>query len=140
MDYIEFQDLGLRNDYYGSIWYLIPIGLLGTLTRSIKKSDSKVQVGLKVIGTLFLSILAIGFFFINLFTIGFGAWTDLNVKYQSVNNENVIIKEQQYDLGALGYGKNRVVISKPLTQYFEMNKLIDTTKIDKNEWVSIDNE
>ena len=134
---IEFRDLDLQREYYSSIWYLLPLGIFGTITKSIRTSDSKVQIGLKVLGTLFLCLLAIGFFFINLFTIGFGAWTDLNTKYQRIDNDKIVIKEQQYDLGALGYGGNRVVISSPLTEYFEVNRLIDTTKIDKKEWVSI---
>jgi len=56
------------------------------------------------------------------------------------HNPEQQIREQRYDVGALGYGGNRVVEVKPFTRLFWKVTPVDTTKINKADWIRVDKE
>jgi len=76
----------------------------------------------------------------HLFTIGFGAWTTFNIAYETKTNPEQQSREQRYDLGAFGYGSNRVVEVKPFAGLIWQVSPVDTAKIDKTIWIRVDKE
>ena len=75
-----------------------------------------------------------------MFMIGFGAWVTLNIKYEDKSNPNHQIREQIFDIGALGYGDTRVAEVKPFAIIFWEVSEIDTTTIDKTKWKLINKD
>ena len=76
----------------------------------------------------------------NLFTIGFGAWTTYNIAYEDKTNPERQIREQRYDVGALGYGEDRIVEVKPFAGLFWKVATVDTTNMDRAKWIRVDKE
>ena len=68
-----------------------------------------------------------------IFSFGFGAWTTVTTLYKH-KTENREIKEQLYDIGAFGYGGQRIVEIKPFLYFWVTPTPIDTLTINKTEW------
>ncbi len=95
---------------------------------------------LTIFATIGLTVLTFMFLLNNLFTIGFGAWTTFNIAYENKANSDRQIREQRYDVGALGYGGNRIVEVKPFAELFWQVSSVDTTKIDTAKWKRVGKE
>jgi hypothetical protein len=134
----DFRDLKDANDFYNVILCGTPIAILLTLFGTLKKWHDKTRKIVTIFTTIGLTILTFMFLLNNLFTIGFGAWTTFNIAYEHKTNPERQIREQRYDVGALGYGSDRVVEVKPFAELFWQVSRVDTTKIDKSKWVRVD--
>lgn len=74
-----------------------------------------------------------------IFKIGFGAWTTVTTIYRH-KTEGKLIKEQLFDVGALGYGGRRIVEIKPILNFLILPTQIDTLSINKNEWLYVNEQ
>ncbi len=137
---IEFNNNTYQSDFYSFIYFGLPISIGLTLFGTIKRQNDKLRNLL--IGFLSIVLSFICFFVLvnSMFSIGFGAWTNETILYRNIQNKKLTINQQIYDLGAFGYGKRRIAEINPFLKYFEIVKLIDTTKIDKTKWVKINEE
>jgi hypothetical protein len=136
----DFRNHKTANDFYNVILGGTPIAILLTLFGTLKRHHDKERKLLTIFTTIGLTVVAFMFLLNNLFTIGFGAWTTFNIAYEHKTNPERQIREQRYDVGALGYGGNRVVEVKPFAKIFWKVSPIDTAKINKTEWTRVDKE
>ena len=136
----EFRDYKMANAFYNIILGGTPIAILFTLFGTLKKRHDKARKLLTIFATVGLTVLTFMFLLNNLFTIGFGAWTTFNIAYEDKTNPERQIREQRYDVGALGYGGDRIIEVKPFAALFWKVAPVDTIKIDKTKWVRVDKE
>jgi hypothetical protein len=62
-------------------------------------------------------------------------WVDFVIPYAHNEDSNRTIREQYYDLGALGYKRpGRVVEVRPTLVFFEYCVPVDTNQLQKSEW------
>ncbi len=129
----EFADYKIMHNFYDTIMQGLPIAILLTLFGTIKRKKTRVQ-NLTFLGiTVLISIMSFFIVVSLMFRIGFGAWTTVSTLYRH-KTEDKVIKEQLFDVGALGYGGQRIVEIKPVLKYWILPTKIDTSKINKNEW------
>lgn len=129
----EFADSKLMHSFYDTIMQGFPIAILLTLFGTIKKKNSRTTNWFFAGLTILTSILSFVLMVSLIFKIGFGAWTTVSTLYRH-KTENKEIKEQWFDVGALGYGGQRIVEMKPFLKYWVLPTPIDTLTINKNEW------
>ena len=110
-----------------------PIAILLTLFGTLKKENTKTRNWTYIGITILTSILSFILMISLIFNIGFGTWTTFAILYRN-KTENKVIKHQRYDIGALGYGRERIVEMKPFLKYWVLVTEVDTTKIDKKQW------
>lgn len=134
---IEFKDYKLSGAFYNIVYAGAPVALLLTLLGTYKKHHSKKRKGLTVGATIGATILLLLFILNTFFTTGFGVWTTNAIAYQNNKHPHWQIREQQYDIGAFGYGGNRVVTVKPFAFLFWKVDHTDTNKIDKKAWTRV---
>ena len=128
------------HDYYDFIMQGIPIAFMLTLSGTLKPNKKNAERFLIVCVTMLTS--AMSFFLVGAlsFQVGFGAWVDVAILYEHKNNRNVTIKEQVYDVGALGYGGMRTVKLTPFLKFWYKVTEVDSTKINRHEWVPVNKE
>ena len=137
---IEFKDNKIRGDYYYFVFTVLPLSFLLTLLGTLKKKNTKAKNW--TIGVL--TVLSAGLCFFTLvnvmFSIGFGAWTNEAILYRNKTDKNITINQQIFDIGALGYGERRTAQLTPFLKYFQTIEQVDTTKIDKTQWIFVNEE
>ena len=129
----EFADYKIMHKFYDTILQGLPIAILLKLFRTIKLQNTKVKnwtfLGLTVLTSLFSFYIMVSL----IFKIGFGTWTTVTTIYRH-KTEDRVIKDQLFDVGALGYGGQRIVEIKPFLKYWILLTTIDTLTINKDEW------
>ena len=135
----EFANSKVSQNYYDSIMQGFPIAILLTLFGTIKKGNTKTKNWIFISMTILTSILSFALMVSLVFNIGFGSWTTFSTIYRH-KTEDLVIKEQRYDIGALGYGRNRIVELKPILKFWVLPTEVDTAKINKNEWKFVNEE
>jgi len=135
----EFANYKLSQNYYDTVMQGFPIAILLTLFRTIKKENTKTKNWIFISMTILTSILSFALMVSFVFNIGFGSWTTFATIYRH-KTEDKVIKEQLYDIGALGYGRHRIVELKPILKFWVLPTEVDTTKINKNEWEFVNEE
>jgi|SRR5688572_7530765 len=136
----EFRDNRTAGNFYNIILGGTPIAILLTLFGTLKRRYDMTRKLLTIFATVGLTLLTFMFLLYNLFTIGFGVWTTFNIAYEHKTNPKRQIREQRYDVGALGYGGSRIVEVKPFAGLFWNVSLVDTTKVDTSKWKRVDKE
>ena len=137
---IEFKDNKIKNDYYNFIFNALPFSLLLTLFGTIKKKN---EIGKNwAIGVLTVLSAGLSFFVLVgiMFSVGFSAWESEVILYRNQTDKNIIINQQIFDVGALGYGGHRTAQLTPFLKYFYIVRQVDTTKIDKTQWILVNEE
>jgi len=132
---IEFADWRLMQKYYEIILEWLPFAVLLTLCGTMKGKNSKLKNIVIAITTITVSIFSFFIIVGTMFSIGFGAWINISTLYENRKDRNITIKEQRFDEGALGYGGIRIVKLKPLIKYWNIVTIIDTTTLNKSEWI-----
>lgn len=132
----EFADYRVMHKYYDTVMQGLPIAILLTLFGTIKLKNTKSKKWTIVGLTILTSILSFVIVVSLMFRIGFGAWSTVTTIYRH-KTENKVIKEQWFDVGALGYGGQRIVEIEPFLKFWILPTKIDTTAIDKNEWIFV---
>lgn len=119
--------------------YGIPISILITLFFTLSSKHKK-SINLQFI--IFTPIISFCSFLVaTFFALLFGNdWVNLSILYEHKSNREETINEQLWDVGALGYGGNRFVQVKPMFGIFEKVNEIDTSQINKDEWVWVNRE
>ena len=137
---VDFKDNKMQSDYYYFVFTALPFSFLLTLFGTIKKKNTKARNW--TIGVLTTLSAGLCFFILVrvMFSIGFGAWTNEAILYRKKNNKNITINQQIFDVGALGYGGHRTAQLTPFLKYFQTIKQVDTTKIDKTQWIFVNEE
>jgi hypothetical protein len=91
-----------------------------------------------IISTLITLLVFIVFAFITLSKI-LAVWTDAGTIYTNKSNPNIKIVSRYINEGAFGGGTEpgdyEIVVNRPFTPFFKIKTSIDTTKINKNDWV-----
>lgn len=129
----EFADYKIKHKFYGAIMQGLPVAILLTLFGTIKRDKTTTQ-NLILLGlTVLTSILSFFVIVSLMFRIAFGDWITVTTLYRH-KTENKEIKEQLFDIGALGSGRKRTVEIKPVLKYWILPKDIDATTINKNDW------
>jgi hypothetical protein len=135
----EFSDYKDRHLFYNVVIKGIPLAVLFTLFGSILKSNSdKVNWFILVLTILISGLTYIGQIFLFLM-FDFGVWVTISTLYEH-QEENKVIKEQMYDIGAFGYGGKRVVIVEPFLKYWIKITPADTQLINKKEWIYVEKQ
>lgn len=129
----EFADYKMMHNFYDTIIQGLPVAILLTLFGTIKRENTKAKNWTFLGVTVLTSIISFVIMVSLIFKIGFGAWTTVTTIYRH-KTEDKVIKEQLFDVGALGYGGQRIVEIKPILKYWVLPTTIDTLKINKNEW------
>ena len=129
----EFADNKVMHNFYDAIMQGLPVAILLTLFGTIKRDNSKAKnwtfFGLTVLTSIISFVLMVSL----IFQLGFGAWTTVTTIYRH-KIKNIEIKEQWFDVGALGYGGKRIVEIKPFLYFWILPTPIDTLTINKTEW------
>lgn len=130
---IELANKDFRQ-FYPSLWFIgIPFIILLSLVFTLSNKNTKWMNIQYMIYTPLVSICT-------LFTLSFFAmffedhWVDFTILYENKEDKTHTINEQKHDVGALGYGEDRVVELKPVFGIFQYVMKCDTTKINRNEW------
>lgn len=135
----EFADYKLSQNFYNIIMQGFPIAILLTLFGTLKKENTKIRNWSSIGVTILISILSFVLMINFIFNIGFGTWVTFATIYRH-KTENKVIKDQRYDIGALGYGRYRIVELKSILKYWVLPTEVDTTKIDKSQWKFVNEE
>ena len=135
----EFADYKLSQSFYNIIMQGFPIAILLTLFGTLKRENTKTKNWTFIGVTILTSILSLVLMVNYIFTIGFGNWLTFSIIYRH-KTESKVIKHQRYDIGALGYGRERIVEMKPILKYWVLPKEVDTAKIDKSKWKLVNEE
>lgn len=129
----EFADYKIMHKFYDTIMQGLPIAILLTLFGTIKLQNTKAKNWTVLGATVLTSIISFVIMVSLIFRIGFGAWTTVTTIYRH-KTEDKVIKEQLFDIGALGYGGTRIVEIKPILHFWILPTAIDTSTINKSEW------
>ncbi len=114
----------------------LPFAVLLTLFGTIKRKNSSSKNWAITGATALVCVISFFIVFLTTFTIGFGAWITESILYKH-KQSNKIICEQLYDIGAFGYGGRRIVEIKPVFNYWILPTPVDTAKINKNDWIFV---
>ncbi len=130
----------MQSDYYYFVFIALPFSILLTLLGTIRMKYSKAKNW--TIGVLTVLSAGLCFFILVsvMFPIGFGAWKNEVILYRNKTDKNISINQQIFDVGALGYGGQRTAQLTPFLKYFQIIKQVDTTKIDKTQWIFVNEE
>jgi hypothetical protein len=112
----ELANAKLSQNYYDIIMQGFPIAILLTLFGTIKKGNTKTKNWISITITILTSIISFALMVSLVFNIGFGNWTTFSTIYRH-KTEDLAIKEQRFDIGALGYGRHRIVELKPIFKF-----------------------
>ena len=87
---------------------------------------------------IYIIIVIIASLTVKLYFLLFPPFQTQTIMYRNKDNRNLRVEFQMQDMGAFGYNR-RTVIVEPGT-FFDTTKPIDVRKLDKNEWVLVDEE
>lgn len=137
---IDFSDENLSSSYWemSSIGVFISAVIL-TISSISKKSSPRIKLGMTLLSPIFgITAYAI-LIFLNLTLFGFGKWADVTLIARSNKNSKIIVVEQWFDNGALGYDGKRFV-ERNYFWWWQKNSEIDTSKINWNKHKIINKE
>lgn len=137
---IEFADWHHAHLFFDIIRQGLPIAILLTLVWTLKLDrPRKTNIAIAILTPIIAGGMFIGTIFI-MFSFGFGAWVDWELVYENKENPTVTIKEQIWDIGALGYGGRRTVKLTPILGLWNWVEQIDTATLDKAKWTLVQKE
>jgi hypothetical protein len=133
---ISIKDINLRDECYYYLLIAFPFAILLTCFGTVKNKNKKIKNGIIIIVTIGLSI----FSFVSIFPIYFiilSTWSNDTVLYKNKYKSNVTIVEQIWDdMEPLKEREHRVVELRSFLKYFQIAQKIDTTKMDKSQWIA----
>lgn len=135
---LEIRDRHFSDRLYSFLFLGTPIAALLTVFGTVKRHYDATRNTLTLIGTVIMAVLIFYHQTMNLFNFGFGVWITTNVAYENIKYPEKQIKEQIFDVGALGYGGRRVVITEPFLKIYWKISQVDTTTLDKAQWNRVD--
>jgi hypothetical protein len=131
---IDFKDEKLSNLYWqiSSTGVFISVIIL-TISSLSKQGNLKVRWGMILLSPLFGTTAYVIIVILNLTLFGFGKWADVTLIARSIKNPKIIVVEQWFDNGALGYDGKRFV-ERNYFWCWQKNTELDTSKINWNNY------
>lgn len=133
----EFADWKLSRKFYDTIMQGLPIAILLTLTGTIKRTNEKSKNITIIVLTIIGSIVSFFIMVSMLFSVGFLTITNDTLLYRLKANPTTTIMMQTIGQGALGADGHRIVKLEPFLKFWNKTTIIDTTRIDKAEWIFV---
>jgi hypothetical protein len=136
---LEFASDSFYISYKEFLFYAVPIAMLLTLFGTLKSSDRKLIIVGKILGTIAVVFVTILIMIMSMF-IDMCGWTDSQVLYKNKNNIDRKIIIREYGCGAYDSDLPNIEVLEvqSFTKYFIRATKIDTTKIDKSEWIKVE--
>ena len=136
----EFNDENLSDSYwqFSSFGIFISVVIL-TLSSISKKSSPRIKWGMALLSPIFGITAFTILIFLNLTLFGFGKWLDISRVARSIKNPEIMLIEQWFDNGALGYDGKRFIEQKNYC-YWERNIEIDSSKINWEKYKILNQE
>lgn len=131
---LEFRDPETRKHFYNILFDVTPIAVLTTLSGTIRKKHSRFRNRLTLLGTFCAFVFVVVFLLSQMFTLGFGSWTTTELLYRHASDSNKRVLRQQYDAGALGYGRERTVVVQPRLFLFHQVTRWDSIQVEHDRW------
>jgi hypothetical protein len=137
---IDLKDENLSNLYLQmSCSGVFVSAVILTISSLSKRSSPKLKWGMLLLSPLFGTTAYVIIVIVNLTLFGFGKWVDVTLIARSNKNFKIIVIEQWFDNGALGYDGKRC-IERNSFWYWQKNSEIDTSKINWNTYKIINKE
>ena len=133
----EIADGKLKQQFYDIIMQGLPIAVLLTLTGTIKRTYDKSKNIAIIVVTIIGSIISFFIMVSLLFSVGFLTITNDTLLYRDKTRPTTIIMSQTIGQGALGEDGHRTVKLEPFLKFWNKTTIIDTTTIDKSEWIFV---
>ena len=130
----------MHSNYYYLVFTVLPFSFLLTLIGTIKRKNTKSKNWTIGIVTALSAGLCFVVLFNVMFSVGFGAWTNLTILYRNEKDKDISINHQIFDVGALGYRGHRIAKVTPFLKYFQTIQQVDTTQIDTSQWIFVNEE
>jgi hypothetical protein len=137
---VDFNYENLSSSYLemSSIGVFISAVIL-TISSISKKSSPRVKLGMTLLSPIFgITAYAI-LIFLNLTLFGFGKWEDVTLVARSKKNPRILVLEQWFDNGALGFDGNRFVERRNYW-HWERYTEIDTSKVNLKNYEILNKE
>jgi hypothetical protein len=133
---IECTHKGLVEVYTVTRFYGFPVAILFALCGTVRATDSPLEIGLKVIGTVIVSGISVFVLFLALFG-GMCAWSSGTTLFIHKNDPATKIVLRDYGCGATDSSPPKYALFKErkLIDYFYWEAEFDTLSMDKREWV-----
>ena len=136
---LEFASQKVEHLYYSIRFYGVPIAIVFTLTGTIKKKESWVEIISKIILTIFACFGSIAIMTIMIFVGGMCAWTTDKVLFEHKQQSTIKIEKRSFGCGATDSSPSTPGVFKVrnFTPYFVYITRIDTNEINKSEWLRV---
>jgi hypothetical protein len=133
----EFADWKLGRQFYDILMPGLPVAILLTLTGSIKRTNDKSKNIIIIVVTIVSSAISLFILISMLFSVGYLTITNDILLYNHRTNQTTSIITQTIGQGASGVDGNRIVKLEPFLKFWNKTTIIDTTIIDKADWIFI---
>jgi len=140
---IEFSNDTYSEDFDSIFFIGIPIAILLTLSRiGFKVELSKTQIKSAIVKTILLAVTCfVLFLFYNIVTFGSSmcTWTSGETLYRNSTNTSQKIIKRYFGCGATDSSPSTVGVFKvqQITRLFIYVTKVDTTKLDRHEWINV---
>jgi hypothetical protein len=137
---IDFNYENLSSSYWemSSIGVFISAVIL-TISSISKKSSPRIKLGMTLLSPIFgITAYAI-LIFLNITLFGFGKWVDVTLVARSNKNPKILVVEQWFDNGALGFDGNRFVERRNYWHWGRYTE-IDTSKVNWKNYEILNKE
>lgn len=136
---IEPSDKEFREIYAKLHFVGIPIVILLSLSFTLSSKNTKwVNIQFAIFTPIVTFLAYVTFVFLAIFFDDY--WVSYSILYENKNNKHHTINEQKKDLGALGYGDDRIVEVEQVLGVFQKVTIIDTLQINHREWTLVNKE
>jgi hypothetical protein len=138
---IEFKSCTFRQNFHITMIFSLPIGILLTIFKLFRGEINYTSYIVKRI--LFKIVISFTYLYLIFFTafmliFFINCWKDDSLLFENKKNKEIIIVDQIWDEGALGYGGHRIVKINPILPGLIYVKQIDTSKLENTNWIKKD--
>ena len=135
---LEFATDDFELQYRHFLFFAVPIAVILTLCGTVKGKDSIPLVTGKLLGTLALAALSVFLMFGSALS-SMCTYTNKEVLFEKKDDPNTQIIVREFGCGAVDGGPPVISVHKVnhFTNFFIRSSRIDTSTIDKNNWVKV---
>lgn len=137
---VEFANEDSRLIIESTRGFSFPIAVLGTLTGTLKRKDTKGDFLIKIVLTIIAAVFS--FYIIALYALGnLCSYTTSSVFFENKQNSSIKIVERSFGCGAVDGLPSSLHVHKvrEISPYLIWVTNIDTNTINKDEWIRIKN-
>ena len=135
--HLEFASDSIKYNYREFLLFAVPLAMILTLLETLRLNDSMATKIIKSIVTIIIAGWTAFIILISMFDMC--SWTNRQVLYMHKNDSNIKIIVKDFECGATDSGEllTGVYQVQTITKYFIRSTKIDTTEIDKSEWIKV---